>query len=101
MGELHKFKDDVRTAEGKRKAISAKALDNNFQVVRLRVSSSLAALLRVKDNSPQADSLELAATSGTFILTIQNGALSLVTVPNDSTQFLNGALTFTTTQVCP
>lgn len=101
MGELHKFRDDVRSEAGRVKPVMSRALDDNFAIVRLKVSDSLAALLRIKDNSPLSDSLELAVSSGNFLLAIQDGALTLVNVPNDNTQFLNGALTFTASETCP
>ena len=120
MGELHKFKDDVRTETGRVKPVMAQALDDNFKIVRIKVADNLSGLIRIKDNSPTADSLELAVSSGSYLITIANGVISLVafptgsgllslqdgvlsvvTAPDDATQFLNGALTFTASETCP
>jgi hypothetical protein len=81
MGELYKFQDAVKTEEGRCKAILSRKLDENFKKVRLTVSSSLDPLLRIKDNDPLGDSLEVSASSGSYIITIHDGVISLTTLP--------------------
>jgi hypothetical protein len=58
MADLHKFQDDVRSDEGRAKPVGARHLDENFKVVRLKLSSSLEGFLTIKENFPQPDELE-------------------------------------------
>lgn len=58
MADLHKFQDDVRSDEGRAKPIGARHLDENFKVVRIKLSSSLAGFLTIKENYPQPDELD-------------------------------------------
>lgn len=58
MAELHKFQDDVRSDEGRAKPIGARHLDDNFKIVRLKLSDSLSGFLRIKENFPQPDELD-------------------------------------------
>lgn len=59
MAELHKFQDDVRSEENRAKPVGARYLDENFRMVRLKLSDSVAGFLRIKENSPQPDEIEI------------------------------------------
>lgn len=125
MGELYKFQDKRRSDQDRAKPVETRELDQNFAIVRTQVASSLASLFKVKDNSPKADELELNTSStGTFLVTIQNGAINLISIsptgkyiltvqngtislleaPSGGTQFLSstsGTLGFTDSEECP
>ena len=58
MAELHKFQDDVRSDTGRAKPIGARHLDENFRIVRISLSESLASFLYIKENFPQPDTLD-------------------------------------------
>jgi hypothetical protein len=83
MADLHKFQDDVRSDEGRAKPISARRIDENFQIVRLKIADNLTGFLEITQNSPQADELRLSLsipTSGKRILGFNNGTLTLFEV---------------------
>jgi len=80
MADLHKFQDDVRSEENRAKPIKSRALDENFKIVRLKVATNLEGFLKIKDNAPNADELELALTipsTGKVLLGFNNGSLTL------------------------
>ena len=78
MADLHKFQDDVRSDEGRAKPIGARHLDENFKVVRIKLSSSLAGFLTIKENFPQPDELDFVVPppSGQSAPVFVNGQFS-------------------------
>lgn len=105
MAELHKFQDAVRSEENRSKPVVSRYLDENFIIVRLKISTGLASLFKISENSPKSDELDLnVAATGSFIVTVQNGSITLVPAPTSSTQFFSstsGTLGFTDSEECP
>ena len=58
MAELHKFRDDVRSKEGRVKPISARHLDENLKTVRLKLSDSLKTFLKITQSAGVEDELD-------------------------------------------
>jgi len=58
MAELHKFKDDTKTAKQRAEPIVARHLDENFDTVRLELSDSLKTFLKITQSPGVADKLD-------------------------------------------
>jgi hypothetical protein len=77
---LHRFEDQVQSAEGRKKPVPARKLDENFKVVRLKVSKAAGKLLKVQENFPQSDELTLTfeiPAKGHYVLGFVDGQVYL------------------------
>jgi hypothetical protein len=97
MAELHRFQDQAKTPEGRKKPISAQWLDENFVYCRAQVGKSLESLIKRTEDAPNNDKLEFAGPqSGTYFLYIRNGAFELIEIPSSGqfyVKFVDGAAT--------
>jgi hypothetical protein len=78
MADLHKFLDDVRSAEGRAAPIGARHLDENFNIVKLKVSSALSGFIYIKENYPQPNELDFVVPppSGDSVPMFSGGVFS-------------------------